>query len=115
VRGGEGLERRGKGEGGWITAKVGPLPRPASSSASMAAFSVAKKGVPALSIGGKHDTAITMSEPIARSAFSMLRIPPSMYLSPFIVIGGQIPGAAVLAAIARSNGAPEDASHIWSC
>src|SRR5215471_18502515 len=32
-----------------------------------------------------------------------------------IVIGGQIPGTAVLAAIARSNGAPEDASHIWSC
>ena len=51
-------------------------------------------------------------EPIARSAFSMLRIPPSMYLSPFIVIGGQIPGMAVLAASARSNGAPEDASHI---
>jgi hypothetical protein len=38
-----------------------------------------------------------------------------MYLSPFIVIGGQIHGAAVLAAIARSNGAPEDASHTWSC
>src|SRR5262249_3592901 len=41
----------------------------------------------------KHDTAITMSEPIARSAFSMLRTPPSMYFSPFIVIGGQIHGA----------------------
>ena len=44
----------------------------------------------------------------------MLRTPPSMYLSPSIVIGGQKHGAAVLAAIARSNGAPEDASQIWS-
>src|SRR6516225_2971027 len=102
-------------EWGSITVKIAPLPRTASNSASMAAFSVVKKGVPTLSVSGKHDTAITMSEPIARSAFNMLRIPPSMYLSPFIVIGGQIPGAAVLAAIARSNGAPEDASHIWSC
>jgi hypothetical protein len=38
-----------------------------------------------------------------------------MYLSPFIVIGGQILGTAVLAAITRSNGASDDASHIWSC
>jgi len=38
-----------------------------------------------------------------------------MYLSPFIVIGGQMHGAAVLAATARSNGTPEDASHTWSC
>jgi len=38
-----------------------------------------------------------------------------MYLSPFIVIGGQIQGEAVLAAITRSSGAPESASHTWSC
>src|SRR6476659_5132761 len=71
-----------------------------------AAFIAVKKAGPALSraVSAKHDTAITMSKPIARSAFSMLRTPPSMYLSPFIVIGGQIHGAAVLAAIARSNG-----------
>ena len=83
------------------------LPRSASNSASGAAFIAVKKAGTALSraVSGKHDTAITMSEPIARSAFSMLRTPPSMYRSPFIVIGGQIPGTAVLAANARSNGA----------
>src|SRR6516162_7096577 len=103
-------------ERGSITARVAPLPRSASNSASGAAFIAVKKAGTALSraVSGKHDTAITMSEPIARSAFSMLRTPPSMYRSPFIVIGGQIPGTAVLAANARSNGAPEDASHTLS-
>src|SRR5215469_277449 len=104
---------------GWgsITTKVAPLPRTASNSASGPAFIVVKKAGPALSraVSGKQDTAITMSAPIARSAFSMLRTPPSMYLSPFIVIGGQIQGEAVLAAITRSNRALESASHTWSC
>src|SRR6516162_10507177 len=51
----------------------------------------------------KQETTTTISQPVARSAFSMLLTPPSMYRCPMIVIGGHTPGIAALEATARSS------------
>jgi hypothetical protein len=56
----------------------------------------------------------TRADPSARSALSGDRTPPSMYLRPSIVTGGQMPGTAELAATASTRLTPDTASKTVS-
>src|SRR6516225_353970 len=98
---------------GAITANVEAALRSAPNSATCAAFMVAMSGflISPTTSSAKHDTTMTVSQPVARSAFSMLLMPPSMYRSPLIVIAGHTPGIAALEATARSRVAPDEASQ----
>ncbi len=53
------------------------------------------------------ETTVIRPQPLARSALSADRTPPSMYRLPPIVTGGQTPGTAELAATASTRPTPD--------